>query len=138
MSIRSGKYDRSNPDPKQLNVSAPPITVKSKNNMKKTKSKAFRAKATLRRAAVGTKSQYTSAVKKATSGRPGAGRTIKSGTKGVNVSRIQQVSPAQKGAMRVPMASVTANPRVQTKKNVSNGPKSLAMFKKSIKKSMGY
>lgn len=124
---------------KGLNVAGVPIRVKSTNNMKKKSSKSFRAKATKRRMSRGgAHTNYMSAVKAPTSGRPGAGKTFTSGTKGANVSRTMQVSPAQRGAMRPPTSSVSVAPSRQNKQQVSNGPKGLAAYKKSIRKSMGY
>ena len=84
MSKRSGKYTRGKVVIKKLNVSAKPITKLSTNNMKKKSSKAFSAKATSTRSAVGTKSMYKTAMKGTTSGRPGAGKTFAYNSKGID------------------------------------------------------
>jgi len=141
MAKDNGKYLPKYNIQRKLNVSTPAadkFSLGKNNSMKKTSSKAFRGKATKRRATRGgAKTNYTSAVKSVTSGRPGSGKTFAYNSKGID-KRVQQVSPAQRGAVRVPMARVAMSPMKQNKKQVSNGPKGIAAYRKSIRKSMGY
>jgi hypothetical protein len=138
MSKRSVKYMPGNVPMRKLNTSAAPITKKSSNQMKKKSSKAFSKKATLRRSSKGTRGQYKSAMSGVTSGRPGAGKTFAYSSKGID-SRVMQISPAQRSGMSKRLSpTVAETPIRQNKKPVSNGPKSLAMFRKSIRRTMGY
>ncbi len=125
---------------KKLNASTPATDkfAYTKNSMKNKSfgKKQFRSKATLRRAGKGIKGRYPSAVKSATSGRPGAARSFAYPTP--KMHRVDQISPAQRGAMRPPTTTVAVTPRKQNKKPVSNGPKGIAAYRKSIRKSMGY
>ena len=140
MSKRSGKYSRGDKPLRKLNVSAQPIRVKSKNDMKKKASKAFAGKATARRMGNGQGAKNkgnTRAVSKVTSGRPGAGKTFAYNSKGID-TRVMQISPAQRSGQSLHMSKTVAEtPIKQNKKPVSNG-KTLGAFKKSIRKTMGY
>ena len=137
----SGKYLPKFNAQRKLNITTHAndmFSLGTKNSMKKKSSKSFRGKATKRRAnRGGAQTNYTSAVKSVTSGRPGSGKTFAYSSKGID-KRVQQVSPAQRGAVRVPMARVAMGPRKQNKTQVSNGPKGIAAYRKSIRKSMGY
>lgn len=143
MTKKSGTYSRKGGTTRKLNVSAKPISVKSKNQMKKKTSKAFAPSSTSVRAKVGTTSQQTGSNKKAvykmTKGMKGSGKSFKKGTKGVDTRRVDQVSPAQKSPVMAPARMVSVNASSQNKSPRSNGKTgSLAMFKRSIKRTMGY
>lgn len=134
MTIRSGQYE---PVVKlrKLNISSVPVRVKSTNNKMNKTSKAFPIKV---RASNAPTNKSSKAVSKKTKGLKGAGKSFKKGTAGVNTSRVDQVSPAQRSPRMSPAPMVAINARGQNKKPVSNGKTSLSMFRKSIKRTMGY
>lgn len=137
MSKRSGKYNRTGNAVKKLNISAPPITVKSKNNMKKKVSKSFAGKATKRQMTSKPVGPTKRAVSMSTKGMVGSGKSFKKGPMG-DTKRVTQISPVQRSGMSKKMSmTVAETPIRQNKKPVSNG-KSLAMYKKSLRKTMGY
>ena len=128
MRQRKGKYLPSS-DMMKLNVSAKPISVKSFNQMKRKSSKSFK---TPRRMQKGMTNMSPKSVSKQTKGMIGAGRTFKQGAV-FGKRPVVQISPAQFGVKKSPTAkAVASNPRKQNKQP------SLNMFKKSLKKSMGY
>ena len=132
MSKRSGQYQKGKDPMRKLNVSTPPITVKSTNQMKKTTSKSF---PTPVRASNRPTNMSKVAVSKVTKGMKGSGKSISSGTKGVNVKRVDQISPAQKGMKTSPTSkTVASNPRGQNKMPRN----SMSKVMKSLKKTMGY
>lgn len=137
MRKKKGQYIPMSHSMRKLNVTTPPLNVKSTNNSMKMKSKAFPAK---RRVQNGPTNTSKKAVSKATSGMKGAGRTFGSGTKGVGVKRVDQISPAQHASKNSPTSkTVASNPRSQNKKPVSNGKAaSYLKVRKSVRKSMGY
>jgi hypothetical protein len=128
MSKRSGKYVRSDDvDSKTLNVSSAPISVKSTNKMKKKSSKSFPVAV---RASNRPTNMSSKAVSKKTSGMKGAGKTFMKGTKGVDTSRVDQVSPAQMSPKQSPTSkTMSANAAKQNKSPRSNMGKGLSMFK---------
>lgn len=136
MSTSKGRYLRQQVPLKKLNVSARPVRVKSTNEtMSRMKGKAFSA---TRRTQKGPTNKSPKAVSKLTSGRPGAGRNAAGKKSGINTSRVQQISPAQRGTKKSPTSKTVAiNPRGQNKVPRSNGP-SFGAIKKSLRKSMGY
>lgn len=118
---------------KKLNVSAPLVTFnkETKNNMKKKSSKSFVPKV---RASKSPTNKSSKAVSKVTSGRPGAARSIKSGSKGID-SRVLQISPAQRSSVSKKMSTTVAETPMRQNKRPTV---SLNGIKKSLKKSMGY
>ena len=89
---------------------------------KMIKSKAFK---TPRRTQKGPTNKSPKAVKYATSGRSPVGNLTSHGT--INTARVMQIKTAQRSAKTGP-----------TSKTVASQPRSLAGYRKSIRKTMGY
>ena len=132
MSKSKGKYV---PEPrmKKLNVSAPLVTFhkETKNNMKKKSSKSF---APTVRVSKSPTNKSMKAVSRVTSGRPGAARSIKAGSKGVD-SRVMQISPAQRSSVSKKLSKTVAETPMRQNKRPTT---SINGIKKSLRKTMGY
>lgn len=130
---KKGTYSRS-VKLQQLNVSAVPIRVKSTNQMKKKTSKGF---AVTRRAAKNPTNMSSKAVSKSTKGMKGSGKSF--GKKSPMVTkRINQISPAQQATKMAPLKMIYNPAKNQNKAPRPNQGQGLAMYKKSIRKTMGY
>lgn len=119
----------------KLNREAPPLSIKSKNNMK-MRSKSFPV---TRRADNATTNVSPKAVSRVTSGRPGAGKSI--GKKRYLAKRVVQVQPAQR-SMTGPSPikrTVSTQPRpLMTPKTRGGHKPSYLAVKHSLRKTMGY